>query len=479
MPSGFEAAKQADLPPAPIHFVGDPGGGPYFDKGTIQFYNEDQSISGAQYHYNPRRCKHSNALTGQESTAADQKMSHIMTYVPNGQRYRYTRWVSGLLPLLLLASSVELWGAQPHFEETEVFVSGQDTINTYRIPSMISTRNGTVLVFCEGRRYSSDDGSPTDLVLKRSLGRHSPWVPAQNPTRATANKGWETSILWQPMQTLLSSTNGEAYMNPIPLIDKSNGTIVLLVNYYPQPYKDVPVHIWLMKSNDEGATWSHPVDITSGTGLKELGPGIGIQMQNGRLVAPTYDGVIFSDDHGKTWKSGEKISGLFNETQVVELADGSLMLNIREGGHRGVVISKDDGETWGRRWKDKTLIDPKSYLGNQASLIRYTRKKDGYSKDRLLFSNPADPNARFNMTVRISYDEGRTWPVARRIKNGPGAYSCLTVLPDGTIGLIYEAGNMQGKFLDQYSRISFVRFNLEWLTNSEDRLTRPRNELVP
>jgi sialidase-1 len=265
----------------------------------------------------------------------------------------------------------------------------------------------------------------------------------------------------------------------VPILDRSDGTIFLLVNYYPPPYQDVPVHVWLMKSSDEGATWSSPVDITAGTGLKELGPGIGIQMQNGKLVVPTYDGVIFSDDHGETWKSGGKISGLYNETQVVELTDGSLMLNIRKGGHRAIAISKDGGQTWSEPQNDRTLTDPKTYRGSQASVIRYTRKKDGYSKDRLLFSNPAYPNDRFDMTVRISYDEGKTWPVAKLIKKGTGAYSCLTILPDGTIGLVYESGNIYGDVAEDYSWISFVRFNLEWLTNGQDHLTASVTNSLP
>ena len=253
-------------------------------------------------------------------------------------------------------------------------------------------------------------------------------------------------------------------MNPVPVIDKADGTIFLLVNYYPPPYKDVPVHIWLMKSTDEGATWSAPTDITSGTGLKELGPGIGIQMQNGRLVVPTYDGVIFSDDHGKNWRSGQASLGYLDETQVVELADGSLMLNIRKGYHREVAISKDGGGTWGGLRTDMTLTDP-GKGGCQASLIRCTRKGDGHLKNRLLFSDPADPNERFDMTVRMSYDEGKTWPVAKLIKKGPAAYSCLTMFPDGTIGLVYETGDTYGATADPYAKISFARFDLEWLTD--------------
>lgn len=366
-------------------------------------------------------------------------------------------WIASML---LLSFSVRLWSEKPHFKETEVFVSGQDAINTYRIPSMINTREGTILVFCEGRLAKSADGTPTDLVLKRSLGN--------------TGQSWEQNILWQPMQRILVSKAGEAYMNPVPIIDSSDGTILLLVNRYPQPYQDIPVHILLMKSSDEGATWSSPTDITAGTGLKELGPGIGIQMQNGRLVAPVYDGVIFSDDHGKTWKPGAKISGFYNETQAVELTDGSLMLNVRNPGHRGIVVSKNRGETWDKQWIDQTLTEPATSEGCQASLIRLSRKTDNSSKDRLLFSDPADLKDRFDMTVRISYDEGQTWPVAKLIKKGSGAYSSLTVFPDGTIGLVYETGNVYSDGAEHYSKISYAEFNLEWLTDGQDQIAPPR-----
>ncbi len=258
-------------------------------------------------------------------------------------------------------------------------------------------------------------------------------------------------------------------MNPVPIIDERDGTIFLLVNPYPQPYKDVPVHILLMHSKDEGATWSSPTDITSGTGVKELGPGIGIQMQGGRLVAPVYDGVIFSDDHGETWKSGGKVSGYYGESQAVELGNGSLMLNIRQGGHRAVVISKDGGKTWGKPWNDMALIDPTDYKGCQASVIRYSRKEVGGSKNLLLFSNPTDANHRLNLTVRISYDEGKTWPVAKVIENGPGGYSSMTVFPDGFIGLVYESGS--------FRTITFARFNLEWIEDQPQggSVTETRN----
>jgi sialidase-1 len=139
------------------------------------------------------------------------------------------------------------------------------------------------------------------------------------------------------------------------------------------------------------------------------------------------------------------------------------MLNVRQGGHRAVVMSKDGGQTWGKRRVDMTLTEPEEYVGCEASFIRYTRMKFGYAKNRLLFSNPADLNHRFDMTVRMSYDEGETWPVAKRIKKGSGGYSSLTVFPDGTIGLVYESGR-------EFGTISFARFNLEWLTDGQDEL---------
>lgn len=377
--------------------------------------------------------------------------------------------------LFLLAAPFALCEAGPQFETSTVFVSGHDGVNTYRIPSIASTRNGTVLVFCEGRLKSYVDGTPGELVLKRSVSNPGPL----NRKPADSHQMREWKMAWQPMQVLLASKAGEAYMNPVPIIDRRDGTLLLLVNYYTQPYQDVPAPIWLMKSHDDGATWSSPTVISSGTGLKELGPGVGIQMQNGRLVAATYDGVIFSDDHGDTWKSGGKIVGHYTETQVVELVNGSLMLNIRHGLHRVIALSQDGGQTWGKPWNDETLIEPGNWEGCQASLIRYSRKKDGGSKDRLLFANPANLKDRLDMTVRLSYDEGKTWPVSRMIKRGRGGYSSLAVLPDGTIAMVYEGGATSNGVENNFGKISFARFNLEWLTNGgENWLAAPmRNQI--
>ena len=206
----------------------------------------------------------------------------------------------------------------PLFDETELFVGGQDDINTYRIPSLVCTEKGTLLAFCEGRRDNSRDGSPTHLVLKRSLMNTNPMVPPEHQhPRISEARSRERNMTWLPMQILLHSTNGDAYMNPVPVIDSKDGTIFLLINHYPS-YGEAEnegkgvTELWWMKSTDDGASWTEPVDITPGVGNIALGPGIGIQLGNGRLVAPVYDGIIFSDDHGKTWRAGKKTAGPVN-----------------------------------------------------------------------------------------------------------------------------------------------------------------------
>jgi len=177
--------------------------------------------------------------------------------------------------------------------------------------------------------------------------------------------------------------------------------------------------------------------------------------------------LIYSDDHGETWKIGGEIGEYNVEPQVVELIDGSLLMNMRQTKHRGhrmYAISKDMGQIW-HDIVDETAL-PEPGAGCQASLIRHTDKNDGYLKNRLLFSNPASTEGRLNMTMRVSYDEGKTWTYSKTLHKGPSAYSCMTVLPDGSIGILYERGEKSTRNL-----ITFARFTLEWLTNGKDKLT--------
>ena len=384
--------------------------------------------------------------------------------------------------VLLSAALVSLTGtalrAQGLFEQTELFVGGQDDYNTYRIPSLICTKSGTVLAFTEGRKEFGQDGGPTDIVLKRSLGNSGEWTPAFiTPKGAGRNR--HTTMMWLPLQVVLRSQNGDAWMNPVPVVDQSDGLIYMVANLFKQPYKDGDAPIWLIKSTDQGATWSAPVEITQGTGIHEIGPGAGIQLQSGRLVIQVYDGIIFSDDHGKSWKFGGKAPGDWNETQVVELVDGSLMFSRRHYPNRAILYSKDQGRTWSQPIYHSELPDPDC----QGSMIRYTRQDQGFTKNRILFSNPvsgaiaageveSDPRGRFNVTVKMSYDEGKTWPVEKRILTGPGAYSSMAIFPDGSIGILFETGTAFGTFDDYSAKEVFTRFTVDWLTDGRDHLDK-------
>jgi sialidase-1 len=238
-------------------------------------------------------------------------------------------------------------------------------------------------------------------------------------------------------------------------------------------------------SDDDGTTWSEPVEITESVkqpnwGWYATGPGVGIQLlqgeHRGRLVIPCDHGehidgkrvmfshAFYSDDHGKTWTLGATVDRHTDECQVAELNDGTLMMNIRnywgrdgkqpdKDKMRAVAISRDGGESWGPLRFDAALIEPMC----QGSLLRYA-PANGDADRGLLFSNPASKTTRHQLTIRFSSDEGRTWPVARRLHEGPSAYSCLTVLPDGTIGCLYEGGEK-----DAYEKIIFAQFSYPWL----------------
>ena len=342
-------------------------------------------------------------------------------------------------------------------KQTDILVGGQDGYHTYRIPSIITTLEGTALALCEGRKFTWEDKDPTDILLKRSTDNGETWS--------------ETRMLVEGVP--------HAMMDPSSVVDRDTGTIWLMYERYPQGYKMGTTGLgldgvtnWVTHSTDDGKTWSEPVNITATTKQAEWqqmgrGPGRGIQTGTGRLIIPTNcrdaEGrnwvlATYSDDHGKTWRIGGRTGPDVNECQVVELSDGSLMINMRsyrEKGCRAVAISRDDGDTWSALEDVPALVEPVC----QASIVRYGLP-NGDAGGPLLFSNPASPSDRANMTVKLSHDEGGTWPTAGLINSGPSAYSCLTVFRDGTIGCLYERGRAS-----PYERITLARFTMEWLTN--------------
>jgi sialidase-1 len=383
------------------------------------------------------------------------------------------RWVCllllGTLPLVAQClAATRCAAAEP--EKVDVFVSG-DGYPVYRIPSVVCTPKGTLLAFCEGR--TGNDQSATDMVLKRSLD------------------GGKT---WLPMQVLVHAAP-EAAMDPTAVIDQTTGEIVLVYDRWPEipEGEELGEHkrasglgrdsitTWIMTSKDEGVNWSTPIDITAMTKQADWtetghGPGLGIQTRSGRLVIPCFETrpvggkwgtswnfIIYSDDHGKTWQmSDNEVGPNVNESQVVELTDGSLWLNMRTHNRkdsRAGATSEDGGKTWSDLYDLPELPD----AGCQASLLRYTWPDRNGGKSRILYSKGSTPDRRVG-TIRVSYDEAKTWPVAKVVCEDYFGYSCLTAMPDGTIGCLFETANC--------SKITFTKFSLEWLTDGNDSLNR-------
>lgn len=382
-------------------------------------------------------------------------------------KFMRSNWIIFTLAVLLAPATLL---ADPGPSQTTVFQAGREGFASCRIPSIILTSKGTLLALCEGRVASVSDSGDIHVLLRRSTDGGRTFSPIQ--------------IVWEDGK----NTCGD----PCPVLDRATGTIHLLMTHNLGKDRESQIiagtaagnrSVWITSSNDDGQTWSKPREITRQVKNDEwawyaTGPGIGIQIQHGphagRLVIPcdhiargggaarANSHIIYSDDHGQSWHiGGQPPAGGFNESQVVELPDGKLMLNMRNYGTkvraRGISISEDGGATFGPARADPALIEPVC----QGSILRYSWPEQG--KSRILFANPASTTQRRNLTVRLSYDEGQTWAAAKTIFSGPAAYSCMATLPDGSIGLLYECGEKS-----PYERIEFARFPLSWLTDGKD-----------
>lgn len=372
--------------------------------------------------------------------------------------------IAGLLTISGLGPAQEEPKLAPPKPWSTVWEAHRDGYHTYRIPAMALANDGTLLAFAEGRTQGTSDAGDIDLVIKRSSDSGKTWS--------------EQAIVWNQ----LTNTCG----NPCPIVDRETGAIVLVMTWNLGTDKERQIiegtsqetrKVFVTRSEDNGVTWSSPLEFTAAVKAEDwtwyaTGPGAGIQIERGphkgRMIVPCdhieaktkryYSHVIYSDDRGQTWNRGGRTPrDNVNECQVVELADGRLMLNMRNyeraQSRRQVAFSSDGGETWTAQGFDKGLPEPTC----QASLRRAKWPTNG-EPGLIVFSNPASEKTRANLVVRGSVDEGARWSLAKTLHKGPAAYSDLVVLEDGTIGCLFEAGEK-----GPYEKIVFASFSADEL----------------
>jgi len=349
-------------------------------------------------------------------------------------------------------------------EESSIVFEPDSVYKSTRIPALVITPNGTLLAFCEGRIGTASDWADMNLIMRRSIDGGKTWEDIQN----------------------IDSNKGAPVGNPTPVVD-NKGTVHLL---YQSDYAEA----FYTYSDDDGKSWKASSNITPvfnqfkpeyNWNVIAPGPGHGIQLKNGRLLAsvwlansakttprrshgPSCVATIYSDDLGKTWNRGAIVADSSaeisnpNESMPVELEDGSILLSIRNPGkikRRAFSTSADGIQNWSKVRFAEELFDPTCMASITA--IPAKNKKD---KPAILFVNPDSRNIekhpRQNLTAKLSYDGGNTWPVQKILNSGASGYSDLAVGPDGTIYCLYET-NTVGKGFN-YSLV-LKKINSNWL----------------
>lgn len=340
--------------------------------------------------------------------------------------------------------------------------AGDDGSAAFRIPGLVTTARGTLLAVYDVRYNSSKDlQEHIDIGLSRSVdggrtwqrmrlplsfGRQGGLPEAQNGAGdpailydPTTHRAWVVAAWCHGMGNRMAWHSSMSGMEP-----HTTGQLVMAY------------------SDDDGKSWSEPINVTRQVKRPEWnfllqGPGRGIAMKNGTVVfaAQYIDAermphacLIYSDDHGRSWHLHEGARSNTTEAQVAELPSGDLMLNMRDnrGGSRAVAVTADMGRTWTEHPSSrKTLREPVC----MASLISVAAEDNVSGRDILLFSNPDNDSARRDMTVKISFDGGLTWPEENKVLLDAGdgwGYSCLTMIDRETVGILYESSQAHMTF---------------------------------
>ncbi|MCC7475051.1 MAG: exo-alpha-sialidase [Pirellulales bacterium] len=363
------------------------------------------------------------------------------------------------LAIVLAISVTSQAFAEP--QEVKVYQAGEDGYHTYRIPVIVQAKNGDLLAFAEGRKNSAADHGDVDIVLKRS---------------SDGGQTWSKLLLVQ--DEWVNPSAQVWFGNPTPVVD-------LLDPKYPG-------RIWLAftrsnkrafasHSDDDGHSWSKRHEITASVSKQDwtwyaTGPVHAIQLtrgeHKGRLIFPCDHGnrkktmwgsqLVYTDDHGATWKLGANDSHMVpdtvhpNECVAVELVDGRVYVNARSqhGTNpttRAIAYSRDGGKTFDSAFApEPQIVSPVV----QNSLLRLAAVDDGDPENLLVYCGPGRSDSRRDLTVLISRDETRTWTQQRVIHAGPTAYCDLVKLGPQEFGVLFEAGE------PLYREILFCRLKM-------------------
>ena len=329
-----------------------------------------------------------------------------------------------------------------NFEYVDLFDNSMNNeVFCYRIPSLVTTTNGTLIAAIDERNNSCGD-----LKWNRDIN-------------IVIRKSFDDGKTWTKIEKIIDYPLGKSASDPSMIVDKKTNEIFLFFNYMDLDNAKDIYRFMVIKSSDNGENWSEPVEITNNIIKKGwekdfmfITSGRGIQTKDGTLLHCLVNlnkgtHVFGSKDHGKSWFLIDTPLSPGDESKIVELLNGNWLVNSRVNSNdsRYSHISKDNGQTW-VTYKNTDLKDP----GCNASLINYD--------EFLLFTNAFNSKYRKNLSLSISEDQGKTWAKNQTIYTGESAYSSMTKLKNGDIGVFFEK--------DNYTKNVFVRIPKIWLAKN-------------